>query len=99
MEVAAPDLSRICGIALNEESENNSIDVRDHQPFWLGVKTNLKGYNPASPDAVLPALADISAHSKAIRVLQEHDIVVRISDTERNRTWKYIAFNMDVDNI
>ena len=37
--------------------------------------------------------------SKAIRVLQEHDIVVQISDTERNRTWKYRAFNMDADNI
>lgn len=253
MEVAAPDLSRICGIALNGESENNPIDVRDYQTFWLGAKTNLKGYNPTAPDAVLPALADISAYlyndhntdplikaalvhyqfemihpferyngivgrilvpmvlrdtigeamlliclseylyhnkneyfdlfrttqysggyvrwikffvnavgqaakqsaeqlmqyeqhiiedlehlmdienlpksvfslyeylkrcpiinssttakniglsfnsiSKAIRVLQEHDIVVQISDTERNRTWKYRAFNMDADNI
>jgi len=62
MEVAAPDLSRICGIALNGESENNPIDVRDHQTFWLGAKTNLKGYNPIAPDAVLPALADISAY-------------------------------------
>lgn len=62
MEVAAPDLSRICGIALNGESEDNSIDVRDHQTFWLGAKTNLKGYNPTAPDALLPALADISAY-------------------------------------
>ena len=62
MEVAAPDLSRICGIALNGESENNPIDVRDHQTFWIGAKTNLKGYNPTAPDAVLPALADISAY-------------------------------------
>ena len=62
MEVAAPDLSRICGIALNGDPENNSIDVRDYQTFWLGVKTNLKGYNPTAPDAVLPALADISAY-------------------------------------
>lgn len=62
MEVAAPDLSRICGIALNGESENNPIDVRDHQTFWLGAKTNLKGYNPTAPDAVLPALVDISAY-------------------------------------
>lgn len=62
MEVAAPDLCRICGIALNGESENNPIDVRDHQTFWLGAKTNLKGYNPTAPDAVLPALADISAY-------------------------------------
>lgn len=253
MEVAAPDLSRICSIALNGESENNPIDVREHQTFWLGAKTNLNGYNPTAPDAVLPALADISAYlyndhntdplikaalvhyqfemihpferyngivgrilmpmvlrdtigeamlliclseylyhnkneyfdllrttqysggyvrwikffvnavgqaakqsaeqlmqceqhiiedlehlmdienlpksvfslyeylkrcpiinsstaakniglsfnsiSKAIRVLQEHDIVVQISDTERNRTWKYRAFNMDADNI
>lgn len=253
MEVAAPDLSRICGIALNGESENNPIDVRNHQTFWLGAKTNLKGYNPTAPDAVLPALVDISAYLyndhntdplikaalvhyqfemihpferyngivgrilvpmvlrdtigeamlliclseylyhnkneyfdllrttqysggyvrwikffvnavgqvakqsaeqliqyeqhiiedlehlmdienlpksvfslyeylkrcpiinsstaakniglsfnsilKAIRVLQEHDIVVQISDTERNRTWKYRAFNMDADNI
>lgn len=62
MEVAAPDLSRICSIALNGESENNPIDVRKHQTFWLGAKTNLKGYNPTAPDAVLPALADISAY-------------------------------------
>ena len=62
MEVAAPDLSRICSIALNGESENNPIDVREHQTFWLGAKTNLNGYNPTAPDAVLPALADISAY-------------------------------------
>lgn len=62
MEVTAPDLSRICGIALNGGSENNPIDVRDHQTFWLGAKTNLQGYNPTAPDAVLPTLADISAY-------------------------------------
>ncbi len=62
MEVTDPDLSRICSIALNGESEDNPIDVRDHQTFWLGAKTNLKGYNPTAPDAVLPALADISAY-------------------------------------
>lgn len=58
-EVAVPDLSRICGIALNGESENNPIDVRDRQTFWLGAKTNLKGYTPTTPNVVLPALADI----------------------------------------
>lgn len=62
MKVAAPDLSRICGIALNGESENNPIAVMDHQTFWLGAKTNLKRYNPTAPDAVFPALADISAY-------------------------------------
>ena len=62
MEVAAPDLSRICVIALNGGSENKPIDVRNHQTFWLGAKTNLKGYNPTAPDTLLPALADISAY-------------------------------------
>lgn len=62
MEVVAPDLSRICGIALNGESVDNPMDVRNHQTFWIGAKTNLKGYNPTAPDAVLPALADISAY-------------------------------------
>ena len=62
LEIHAPDLSQICGIALNRESENTPIDVRVHQTFWLGAKTNLKGYNPTAPDAVLPALADISAY-------------------------------------
>lgn len=62
MEVVAPALSRICGISLYGNSEENLIDVRDHQTFWLGAKTNLKGYNPTAPDAVLPALADISAY-------------------------------------
>lgn len=61
-EVATPDLSRICGIALYGESEDSSTGVRDHQTFWLGAKTNLKGYNPTAQDAVLPALADISAY-------------------------------------
>jgi Fic family protein len=28
----------------------------------LGARTNLKSYNPTAPDAVLPALADISAY-------------------------------------
>lgn len=40
-----------------------------------------------------------NSSSKAIRVLQEHDIVVQIIDNERNFTWKYRAFNMDADNI
>ena len=62
LEINAHNLSRICGIALNGESEDNSIGVRDHQTFWLGAKTNLKGYNPTAPDAVLPALAGISAY-------------------------------------
>lgn len=62
LEIHAPDLSRICGIAHNGESEDNSIGVREHQTFWLGAKTNLKAYNPTAPDAVLPALADISAY-------------------------------------
>ena len=62
MEIAVPDLSRICRIALYGDLEDSSIDVRDHQTFWLGAKTNLKGYNPTAPDAVLPALADISAY-------------------------------------
>ena len=61
MEIAAPNLSRICGIALNGDKEADSIGVRDHQTFWLGAKTNLRGYNPTEPDAVLPTLADISA--------------------------------------
>ena len=62
MEIAAPDLSRICGIALYGGAEAISIDVRDHQTFWLDAKTNLRGYNPTAPNAVLPALADISAY-------------------------------------
>ena len=62
MEINTPDISRICGIALNRESENNLIDVREHQTFGLGAKTNPKGYNPTAPDAVLPALSDISAY-------------------------------------
>lgn len=62
MEICAPDLSRICGIALYGESENNTMNVRGHQTFWLGAKTNLKGYNPTAPNAVLPALTDISAY-------------------------------------
>ncbi len=62
MEINAPDMGRICCIALNRESEDNPMDVRDHQTFWLGAKTNLKGYIPTVPDAVLPARADIPAY-------------------------------------
>lgn len=62
MKITAPDLSRISGIALYGNSEDSPIDVRDHQTFWLGVKTNLQRYNPTAPEAVLPALADISAY-------------------------------------
>lgn len=62
MKISTPDLSRICGIALYGDLEESSIGVRDHQTFWLGVKTNFKGYNPTAPNAVLPALADISAY-------------------------------------
>lgn len=60
--ISAPVLSELCRIALYGDATGKSIDVRDKQTFLLGVKTNIKTYNPTAPDAVLPALADISAY-------------------------------------
>ena len=60
--ISAPDLSELCGSALYGDVANKPVDIRDKQTFLLGVRTNLKSYNPTAPDAVLPALVDISAY-------------------------------------
>ncbi len=60
--ISAPDLSKLCGIALYGEATDKTVDVRDKQTFLLGIRTNLKTYNPMAPDTILQALADISAY-------------------------------------
>lgn len=60
--ISAPDLSKLCGIALYGDATDKTVDVRDKQTFLLGIRTNLKAYNPTAPDAILQALADISAY-------------------------------------
>lgn len=60
--ISAPDLCNLCRIALYGDVANKKVDVRDKQTFLLDVRTNLKTYNPTAPDAVLQALADISAY-------------------------------------
>ena len=60
--ISAPVLSELCGIALYGDVVSKPVDIRDKQTFLLGVRTNLISYNPTAPDAVLPALADISAY-------------------------------------
>ena len=60
--ISAPDLSKLCGIALHGNAVDKMVNVRDEQTFLLGIRTNLKAYNPTAPKAVLPALADISAY-------------------------------------
>lgn len=60
--ISALDLSKLCGIALYGDAADKTVGVRDKQTFLLGVRTNLKAYNPTAPDAVLQALADISAY-------------------------------------
>ena len=60
--ISAPVLSELCGIALYGDAVSKPVDIRDKQTFLLGVRTNLISYNPTAPDAVLPALADISAY-------------------------------------
>lgn len=60
--ISAPDLSKLCGIALYGDVTDKAVDVRDKQTFLLGIRTNLKAYNPTAPDAILQALADIFAY-------------------------------------
>ncbi len=60
--ISAPDLSKLCGIALYGDATDKTVDVRDKQTFLLGIRTNLKAYNPTAPDTILQALADISAY-------------------------------------
>lgn len=60
--ISAKDLSKLCETALYGNAVGERIDIRDKQIFLLGVKSNLKTYNPTAPDAILPALADISAY-------------------------------------
>ena len=60
--ISALDLSKLCGIALYGDAADKTVDVRDKQTFLLGIRTNLKTYNPTAPDAILQALADISAY-------------------------------------
>ncbi len=44
------------------DATDKTVDVRDKQTFLFGIRTNLKAYNPTAPDAILQALADISAY-------------------------------------
>ena len=60
--ISTPALSELCGIALYGDMANKPVDIREKQTFLLGIRTNLKSYNPTAPDSVLPALADISAY-------------------------------------
>ena len=60
--ISAPDLSKLYRIALYGDATDKTVDVRDKQTFLLGIRTNLKAYNPTAPDAILQALADISAY-------------------------------------
>lgn len=60
--IPAPDLCKLCGIALYGDAADKTVDVRDKQIFLLGIRTNLKAYNPTAPDTILQALADISAY-------------------------------------
>lgn len=60
--ISSLDLSKLCGIALYGDTADKTVDVRDKQTFLLGIRTNLKTYNPTAPDAILQALADISAY-------------------------------------
>ena len=60
--ISAPDLSKLCGIALYGNAADKTVDVRNKKSFCLGIRTNLKAYNPTAPDAIIQALADISAY-------------------------------------
>ena len=62
LTIRGTDKGNITPIMNLEAAYSAAANVRAHQTFWLGAKTNLKGYNPTAPDAVLPALADISAY-------------------------------------
>ncbi len=44
--ISAPDLSELCGIALYGDVVSKPVDIRDKQTSLLGVRTNLKSYNP-----------------------------------------------------
>ena len=61
-KITAPNLSKLCGIALYGNGTSDSVNIRDRQTFLSNVRTNLKSYNPTAPDAVLPALVDIAAY-------------------------------------
>ncbi len=60
--ISAPDLGKLCGIALYGCSTSKTLEIRDRQTFLQRANTSLKAYNPTAPDDLLPALADISAY-------------------------------------
>ncbi len=60
--ISAPDLGKLCGIALYGDPTSKPLGIRDRQTFLQGVSTSIKTYNPTAPDDLLPALADISAY-------------------------------------
>lgn len=62
MQFAAQDYSKICGIALYGDKQEQQIGIRDTQTFLQHAISNLKTYNPTAPEAILPSLADISAY-------------------------------------
>lgn len=61
-EFSTSGLSKLYRIALCGNTSEKSLNVRNTQTFWLNATTNIRRYNPSDPDAVLPALADISAY-------------------------------------
>lgn len=60
--ISVSDLCKLCEIALYGDAADKTVAVRNKQTFLLGIRTNLKAYNPTAPEAVLQALADISAY-------------------------------------
>ena len=62
MLFSAQDYSKICDIALYGDNSEQQISIRDTQTFLHNAISNLKTYNPTAPEALLPALADISTY-------------------------------------
>ena len=64
--ISMPVVSSIFEIALSGVDKGEYVSFRKKQTFMLRAVSNLKVYNPTSPDDILPAIKDIMAYLRKI---------------------------------
>ena len=64
--ISMPVLSSVFEIALSDADRGEKVSFRKKQTFMLRAVTNLKVYNPTSPEGILPAMKDIMAYLRKI---------------------------------
>ena len=64
--ISLPVVSSIFEIAMSGVDKSENVSFRKKQTFMLRAVSNLKVYNPTSPDEILPAMKDIMIYLRKI---------------------------------